>query len=188
MNELSKFLAKETPLLVHKVSFPYPLKKFTPTILFPLSFIISSLSLELLHEHIVIFLNKTSQTPPTFSNYFSHFSPFIYSKALKKKLALCIDSNSSFHFGTEPTAMRFLHLELPKVYLWRSPMISKLLNPVAFQSSSYQTYLQDLQQLIIPSSFVYLRPQWLLLLRLLCWLSVSPASRAKSFDLFSIYL
>lgn len=51
MNELCKFLAKEMPLFVHKVSCPYPFKNFM-VILLSHSCILHSLSVELLHEHI----------------------------------------------------------------------------------------------------------------------------------------
>lgn len=59
MNELSKFLTKEMPLFVHKVSCPYPFKNFMVIFLFH-SCIIHSLSVGLLHERIVISHNKTS--------------------------------------------------------------------------------------------------------------------------------
>lgn len=136
MNELSQFLVKETPLPVHSVSFSYSLENFTLTIL-SLSCITNPLSIELLHDHIVISLNKANQNASTFPSSFPHYSPFIYSKASRSFWLCALTPNSSFHFGTECATMRFLNPALLKECLWRSPMISKLLNPMTFLSPHF---------------------------------------------------
>lgn len=108
--ELSKFLAEETPLLVHKMSFPYPLKNFILAVFLSLSCIINSLFL--LNFCISIWWFVLKQTKlPLLSQVISLTSLFPFVAKLLKRFGSALVSILLFCLG-QSTTMRFLHLEL----------------------------------------------------------------------------